>query len=127
MTSTRGVALIEVLVAIAILSMVGVSSIALLTSTLDAHGRLHSREVELRRAERVLIATTLLARRELEQRIGRRDVGGFVVRVDRPEPSLFRVGVAPEEDPAAELVSTLIYRAATLSAAPDSTPGGATP
>lgn len=127
MRADRGVALIEVLVAIAILSMVGVSSIALLTSTLDAHGRLHSRETELARAERVLIATTLLARRELEQRIGRRDVAGFVVWVDRPEPSLFRVGVAPEVDPAAELLSTLIYRAATPSAAPDSSSDGAVP
>ena len=106
----KGVILIDVLLAVAILSSAGVAFVTLLVSTLEFHGRLHEREIELRRAERVLTATTLLTRTELEQRIGMRELGDFAIWVDRPEPYLFRVGVAPSARPAAELLATLVYR-----------------
>jgi prepilin-type N-terminal cleavage/methylation domain-containing protein len=108
----RGVVLLEVLVAIAILSMVGVSSMGFIAATLETEGRLADREAELASAEDVLATMALLSRRELDQRIGVREVAGFAVWVDRPEPSLFRVGVAPATHPAAEVVSTFVYRPA---------------
>jgi hypothetical protein len=106
----RGVVLLEVLLAVAILSVVGVSSIAFVGASVDVHARLRAREAELVAAERVLIATSLLSRTELDQRIGMREAGDFVVWIDRPEASLFRVGVAPLAQPAAEILATLVYR-----------------
>jgi prepilin-type N-terminal cleavage/methylation domain-containing protein len=106
----RGVVLLEVLVAVAILSMTAVSSIGFIAASLEAQGRLDEREAELATAAEVLTIMALLSRRELDQRIGVRDVAGFAVWVDRPEPSLFRVGVAPGHQPGAEVVSTLIFR-----------------
>lgn len=106
----RGVVLLEVLIAVTIVSTVGIASIAFLVTAQDSYERLTSRETEMQAAERVLTATTLLTRSELEQRIGVREVADFVVSVDRPEPSLFRLGVAPAARPAAEVLSTLVYR-----------------
>jgi len=108
----QGVVLLEVLIAIAILSMIGVSSAGVVAASLEAETRLHTREVELAAAADLLTAMSLLSREELGQRIGMREVAGFAVWVDRPEPSLFRVGIAPAEKPAAELISTLVYRPA---------------
>lgn len=106
----RGVALIEAIVALVILASVGVTTLGVLGSTLDAEARSGDREAEARRAERVLIATVLLTSVELDQRIGYRTVGRHVVWVDRPEPYLYRVGVAAERDPTRELIATLVFR-----------------
>ena len=114
----KGMILIDALLAVAILSSAGVAFVTLLVSTLEFHGRVHEREIELGRAERILTATTLLTRSELEQRIGMRPAGDFAIWVDRPEPRLFRVGVAPLARPEAELLATLVYRGEEESGGP---------
>ena len=106
----RGVILLEVLLAVTILSLIGVSSVAFISTTIEAQARLHEREVEMAQAERVLTAMALLSRADLEQRLGRREISRFVVWVDRAEPSLFRIGIAPSSQPMTELLSTLAYR-----------------
>jgi hypothetical protein len=109
--SRAGVALIEAVMALAILSSAVVSTLGVLTAMAQTAVRLEERERELARAERVLTASSLLTRQELEQRLGVRRVGGFYVWLDRPEPDLFRIGVAPTLLPARELLATLVYRA----------------
>ena len=71
---------------------------------------LRTRERELVQAERVLAASTLLERRDLERRIGRRTIGEFLVEVARPEPTLFRIAVATADHPDAALLVTVVYR-----------------
>ena len=105
-----GVALMEAVMALVILSSVAVSTLGVVTALGRSSARLEARERELARAERVLIASSLLTRQELEQRLGVRRVAGFYVWLDRPEPDLFRIGVAPALVPSRELLATLVYR-----------------
>lgn len=105
-----GVALMEAVMALMILSSAVVSTLGVVTALGRATVRLEQRERELARAERVLIASSLLTRQELEQRLGVRRVGDFYVWVDRPEPELFRIGVAPALLPSRELLATLVHR-----------------
>ncbi len=106
----RGAVLIEVLAAVAILAVAGLGTVRYLAAVLDAEARQHDREAEIGRAERLLVATGLLRQDELEQRLGARHSGGFLVWVDRPEPFLFRIGVSSVAEPERELLATLVYR-----------------
>jgi type II secretory pathway component PulJ len=110
MKDRRGAVLIEVIVAVAILTSAGLSFLQLVLSVGDAQTRMHERERELARAERLLTATVLLTQPELERRLGVRPANDFLVWIDRPEPFLFRIGVSTAGRPEAELLSTLAYR-----------------
>jgi hypothetical protein len=108
--SKGGAALIEVLVALVIFSVAGLTLVEYVTSVERAQLTQLDRERELLRAERLLTATILLNDEELSQRLGMRRVGDFMVWVDRPEPFLFRVGVSRAARPERELLSTFVYR-----------------
>jgi hypothetical protein len=106
----RGSALIEVLVALVILASVGVSTLGHVTAVIDAQQRARSRELLQLNGERVLAATTLLTRHDLDLRLGERAVGAFVVVVTRPQPSLYRIAVAQAAAPAVEDLVTIVFR-----------------
>lgn len=106
----RGVVLIEVLVAVAILGTAALSFMSFLVTTQEMQYRQHERLLEEGQAERLLIANALLTRVELEQRLGVREAGAFLVWIDRPEPSLFRIGISTASAPEREILSTLVYR-----------------
>jgi hypothetical protein len=106
----QGAVLIEVLAAFTILSVAGLTSLEFLTTMLDSQSRLVDRELEIRRAERLLVATTLLTEDELLQRLGVRTTDEFLVWVGRPERFLYRVGISPIARPEVELLATLVYR-----------------
>jgi len=106
----RGSALIEVLVALVVLSAAGVSTLGYLTAFVDAQARLQQREAELLRADRLLTATALLDRADLDLRLGVRTVGDLVVSVNRPQPALYRIAVSPATVPEAELLVTVVFR-----------------
>jgi hypothetical protein len=101
---------VEVLASLVILAVAGVTFLHHLTAVLDGQSRQLEREREFARAERLLTATLLLSRVELEQRLGVRPSEDLLVWVDRPEPFLFRVGVSAAARPEAELLATLAYR-----------------
>ena len=106
--SRRGFALLEVLVALAVLSIAGLAFVELAGQSLRTLDR--AREVERRVVDedRLLAAYTLLNRRDLGARLGARRVGPYDVRVERLGFSLFRVAVGPAGAPA-DLV-TVLYR-----------------
>ena len=70
-----------------------------------------SRERELADEERLLAAYTLLARSDLDRRIGAREVGPYRVNVQRPEPTLYRIALSRAEAPEVEDLVTVLYRA----------------
>lgn len=117
----QGVVLIEVLTAMVILGTVAVSVLGYLLTLADTEARSRARLLEMTRAERLLTATVLLTSPELDQRMGMRQTDEFAVWVDRPEPGLYRVGVAPRARPDVELLATLVHRL------PPDTSGGAWP
>ncbi len=107
---TSGAVLIEVLVALVVLASAGVSTLGYLATFVDAQARLEAREAELERADRLLTATSLLARSELDVRLGARDTGEFSVWVSRPEPDLYRLSVTRTATPDEELLVTIVFR-----------------
>jgi hypothetical protein len=113
MRSERGVVLLEVLVAVVILSTAGIGLVELVGSGLLAERDARLRESTLAGEERLLSALTLLNRKELDQRIGRRPIGEFVVDVQRPEKNLYRIALVQEQSPQVEDLVTVVYRAET--------------
>jgi hypothetical protein len=110
MRHDRGVVLLEVLVALVILATAGVAMIELVGAGLRAERDARARERVLATEERLLGALTLLRREELDQRIGRREIGEFVVDIQRPERTLYRIAVVQRESPRVEDLVTVVYR-----------------
>jgi len=107
----RGVALLEVLAAVAILGVAGLALVELVAGGTWAVAVARDRERELADEERLLTAWSLLKREELDQRIGERAVGPYVMRVQRPERGLYRLAVARSVAPGVEELVTVVYRA----------------
>ena len=106
----RGIALLEVLVALVILTTAGVSLVGLVGAGLRWERDARDRERVLASEDRVLTAMTLLKRDELDRRIGRHDVGEFVVDVQRPEGTLYRITIAQTASPDVDDLVTVVYR-----------------
>ncbi len=111
MRSERGVVLLEVLIAVVILATAGIGLVELVGSGLRAERDARLRENTLATEERLLSALTLLTRKELDQRIGRRHVGEFIVDVQRPERTLYRIALLDEQSSQVEDLVTVVYRA----------------
>jgi hypothetical protein len=104
-------ALLEVLVALLILATAGLALTELVASGLRAERDSRAREELLKTEERVLAALTLLKRSELDQRLGRRLIGEFLVDIQRPEATLYRIALLQEQSPHSEDLVTVVYRA----------------
>ncbi len=110
MRHERGVALLEVLAAVAILGVAGLALVELVAGGTRAVAVARERERELADEERLLTAWSLLKREELDQRIGDRLVGPYLVRVQRPERGLYRLAVERQAAPGVEELVTVVYR-----------------
>ena len=110
MRAERGVALLEVLVALAILSGAGLALLDLVTAGLRAERDARERERVLVVEQRVLTALTLLKRGELDQRLGRHPIGELVADIERPERTLYRIAVMQASSPQLKDLVTVVYR-----------------
>src|SRR5919198_1733616 len=97
MRNDRGVVLLEVMVALVILATAGIALVETVGAGLRAERDARERENTLAAEERLLAALTLLNRGELDQRIGRREIGEFVVDIQRPERALYRIAVIQKQ------------------------------
>ena len=104
----RGSALLEVMVALTVLAIAGLAIVEATRTALGATAAARVTEERLLDMDRLLRAHTLLDRRDLGQRTGRRAVGPYVFTIDRLDLELFRVSVGlPGEAPE---LSTVLYR-----------------
>jgi len=110
------VALLEVLVALLILSLAGLAAVELVTAALHGEHEAAARERALATAERVLAAATLLTKSELDIRIGKSSVGDLLIDIRRPEQTLYRIAVLQRESPEVEELVTVVYRPESISA-----------
>jgi hypothetical protein len=108
--NSRGIALLETLVALAILFAAGLALLDLVTGGLRAERDARERERVLAVEDRVLTALTLFRRDELDRRLGRHPIGKLVVDVERPEPTLYRIAVLQATSPETEDLVTVVYR-----------------
>jgi len=106
----RGVALLEVLAAVVILGVAGLALLELVAAGTRAVSAARARERELADEERLLAAYTLLARADLDRRLGRRAVGPYVADVQRPERTLYRIALIRSETADVEDLVTVVYR-----------------
>lgn len=106
----RGMTLLEVLVALALLAAGGAALLATASAALREERQARTEERAVDAASRVLAATSLLTGADLDRRLGERVVGEFLVRVERPEPGLYRVSVAEVTSPDLELLATVLYQ-----------------
>ena len=107
--------LLEVLVALLIVSIAGVAVVGLLATTVQAANRVTREEERIMSAHRVLLQYTLMSEAELAQRIGARQVGGARIAVTRPRPAVYRIAVEDTTAGFPELLVTLLYRPAARS------------
>ena len=106
----RGVALLEVLVALMILATLGLALTGLVSAGLSGERDRRARERTLVAEDRLLAALTLLKRSELDRRLGRHPLGEFLVDIERPEQTLYRVALRQGVTPQVEDVVTVVYR-----------------
>lgn len=109
-TGERGAALLESLVALAILAVAGVSLIGLLVDASRGERKFELRDARSERAEQVLVTLSLEDKRGLDIRLGRRSAGEFVTDVERPEQGLYRLAVADSAAPDSPLLVTVVFR-----------------
>ncbi|HWH04759.1 MAG TPA: hypothetical protein VN674_13785 [Gemmatimonadales bacterium] len=108
----RGIALLEVLAAVVILTIAGLSFVSLIAQATDASRVVRDREKEQADESRLLTAATLLTRDDLDRRLGARTIGPYVVTVARPERTLYRIAVGREATPDVEDLVTVVFRTA---------------
>ncbi len=109
--SNRGMTLIEVLAALAILGTAGLGLAGALAAATQAERQAEAEERSLDAADRVMAAASLLGRPDLDRRLGEQKAGEFILRVQRPEPTLYRIALAERAAPQVELLVTVVYRA----------------
>lgn len=100
--------LLEVIAALAILTFAGLALLERTSAAVQEAARSAEREQRLSAEERVLVAQTVLSRRDLDRRLGTRTYGELMVTVQRPRRGLYRIGVAWVQGP--EDLVTVVYR-----------------
>jgi len=88
-----GVALLEVIVALTIIAICGVTATAMVHQTFSSIESARRVDHELRRANAFLALVTLWPREDLERRLGSHSQGDWVLQIDHPSPSLYRVAL----------------------------------
>jgi prepilin-type N-terminal cleavage/methylation domain-containing protein len=114
----RGFALLEVIVALALLATTGLALIQVVRQAILGQREVERSEATLREADRVLTAYTLLKEPELDQSIGEREIGEFVVATQRAEPGLYRLAIAERRAPDHQLLVTVVHRATPSTESP---------
>lgn len=109
MIARRGVVLLEVLLALTILGMVGSALTALALESGRSVARTADAERELRRASGFLEAVALWPREDLDQRLGTRRQGAWLLTVDRRGTVLYTVQLH-DSTGGNELFHTVLYR-----------------
>ena len=105
----RGFSLLELLIALVVLIAAGLPLLSLSRQSVASDQHAQAAEARLEGANALLNAHALLRRRDLDIRLGERTVGSFIVRVARPEASLFRVAVVDTTPDRPELLVAVFY------------------
>ncbi len=109
MTDRRGVVLLEVLVALAILASVAAAIVSACLRATVAVDHLGETEARVRAASAFLENVVLWSAVEYDQRLGERSQGPWRLRILRPRPDLYALTVLDSSGTA--MVETLEHRA----------------
>ncbi len=109
MRGSSGAALLEVIVALTILSITGTGAVMLARESARAVHHAREVEAEVRAASAFFDAVALWTREDLDRHLGERAQGSWRMHVDRPVPTLYVV-VLYDTLSAAEVLRTSLYR-----------------
>jgi type II secretory pathway pseudopilin PulG len=104
-----GVALLEALVALAILGSAGAALATLAVGASDAVHRAQRLDDDVDRASALLEAVALWPRADLDRHLGARPQGPWVLDVQHPTATLYTITIADSGDTRA-LLRTALYR-----------------
>lgn len=96
-SSESGLALLEAIVAIAVLATAGLATVAAVSEAGQTLARAHATERETRDAAAFLEVVTLWPAVELDQRLGERRQGPWNLYIERLRPSLYAIEVRTPE------------------------------
>jgi type II secretory pathway pseudopilin PulG len=85
--------LLEVIVALVILAMAGISAIGLVQQAQRSVDTARSADADMRSASAFFDAVSLWPREDLDRRLGSRRQGRWMLSVDRPARTLYRVAL----------------------------------
>jgi prepilin-type N-terminal cleavage/methylation domain-containing protein len=111
----RGMTLLEVVAALAILALAGLALLERVGEATRQVADAADRDRALAVEERLLVTYTLLARGDLDRRIGQHTQGDLTVSVQRPRRSLYRIAVGANPNGLEDLI-TVVYRPDSLDA-----------
>jgi type II secretory pathway pseudopilin PulG len=104
-----GAVLLEVIVALTILSVTGASLAILAATSADAVRHANQATRDVQRASAFLSAVALWPRADLDRHLGDRAEGPWRLRIDRPLPTLYTVTLA-DSGAHAPLLRTALFR-----------------
>jgi type II secretory pathway pseudopilin PulG len=113
----RGAVLLEAMIALAILSSAGIAVVGLTAESARAVERVRAAEKEMRAANALFSAVALWTREDLDRHLGGRHQGHWIMRVDRPGPTLYVVTLNDSTNRAL-ILRTSLYRPEAVHAAP---------
>jgi prepilin-type N-terminal cleavage/methylation domain-containing protein len=113
----RGTTLIEILVALAILSLAGSALASLARQTMQSARRAWDQDAELRRASALFDAVALWTREDLDRHLGARRQGPWVMLIARDDESVYSI-VLSDSTGRRELLRTALYRPRSVASAP---------
>lgn len=112
-----GVILLEALVALTLVSVSALATLALLRADAEDASRLLERSREMHAASDFLEAASLWTRPELDARLGTRQQGPYMLRILRPMSTLYTLELL-DADHDRRLLATAIFRPEEIRVAP---------
>lgn len=116
-TTRRGAVLLEAIVALVILAVAGTAVVTLAAESARAMDRAQEAAQAMGRADAFFHAVALWPREDLDRHLGTHPQGPWLLRIDRPTPTLYEA-VLLDSAGGRALLRTTLYR----QEAPDATP-----
>jgi hypothetical protein len=110
--------LLEVIVALTIFMIAGLSTAVWVRQTLLTVDHAHAAMAEVSAASDYLDRIALWPREDLDRHLGVRREGPWLVQVERPTPTIYAVAIA-DSSSARPLLHTWLYRAELQANGPD--------
>jgi type II secretory pathway pseudopilin PulG len=101
--------LLEAIVALTILTMAALASVAMVRQAVDSVRRAQESETDIRRASAFMDAIALWPRADLDRHLGSRPEGFWRLVIERPTPTLYLVALT-DSSSRRELVRTALFR-----------------
>jgi type II secretory pathway pseudopilin PulG len=105
----HGVVLLEAIVALTIVTIAALATVAIVRQGIDSARRAEASEAAIRRANAFMEAIALWPRADLDRHLGNRPEGVWRLVIERPVPTLYLVALTDSVGQR-ELVRTALYR-----------------